>query len=117
MLYLCMTEFKVGKNVFICHGKAIPKDIAERAPRYSCTSRTNNCRMVSWVERADIPHRCNVDSCILHRVYLTDRIWKIGLKLVFYEECKRFLKTKFPTDIVQYILKKCFDRKQIKINS
>ena len=111
-MYLCMSEIRVGRDTTITHGKALTKDTAESAA--ADAYRTNICSIVSWVERADIPHKCNVYSCTLNRIYLTNKLWGVALKLVLYDECNRFLYTKLPNDIVLYILEKCFCRKRLR---
>lgn len=108
-----MTEVTVGQNSFICHGKSISKYSAEYGTKES--KKDMSYKTFSWVARADEPHKCNVYPCILNRIYLKNKLWDIGLKLMLYEECKKFLYTKVPNDIVLCILEKCFHRKQIKV--
>ena len=111
-----MTEITLGQKITIAHGKALSKDIAETKAKYSYRDPIGNYQVVSWVARADTPHKCDVQSCILKRVYLKNKMWGIGAKLMLYEDCKRFLYTKVPRDIVIYILEKCFCKKRIKYN-
>lgn len=111
-----MTEVTVGQNIFIFHGKAIPKYSAEFGTEHSNYIKDINYSTFSWVARADTPHKCDVNPCILNRVYLKNKLWDIGVKLMLYEECKKFLYTKVPRDIVLYILEKCFCKKRIKFN-
>lgn len=110
-----MTKIVSGQNVTITHGKALLKNEAELSVKYQ-NNNYNTFSCLSWVTRADTPHDCTVQSCILNRIYLKNKLWDIGIKLMLYQECKRFLYTKLPRDIVIYILKKCFHRKQIKYN-
>ena len=114
-MYLCMTEVTFGQNSFICHGKAITKNAANCAVKRPNYIENINYSTFSWVARADTPHKCDVNPCILNRIYLKNKLWDIGIKLMLYEECKKFLYTKVPHDIVLYILEKCFHRKQIKV--
>jgi len=112
-----MTEITLGQKITIAHGKALSKDIAESKAKYSYSDPIGNCRLVSWVARADTPHKCDVQSCILKRVYLKNKLRGLGEKLMLYEEYKKFLYTKLPRDIVIYILEKCFCKKRIKYNN
>ena len=116
-MYLCMTEITLGQKIAIAHGKALPKDIAENNAKYSYRDPIVPYRVVSWVARADTPHKCDVQSCILNRVYLKNKMRRICEKLMLYEECKKFLYTKVPNDIITYIMEKCFCKKQIKFNN
>jgi len=109
--YLCMTKIVSGQNLTITHGKALLKDQAEIAVK------NQNNDYISWVARADTPHECTVRPCILKRIYLRHKLQDIGVKRMLYEECKRFLYTKVPSDIVIYILEKCFCKKRLKYNN
>ena len=111
-----MTKISKGRNSTITHGKALLKNEAEIAVKYQSYDDYNTVSWISWVARADTPHKCTVNPCILNRVYLKNKIWDIGVKMMLYEKCKRFLYTKVPLDIVIYILEKCFCKKQIKYN-
>ena len=111
-----MTEVSVGQNRFICHGKSISKYSAESFNKNTTYIKDINYSTFSWVARADTPHKCDVNPCILNRIYLKNKLWDIGLKLILYEECKKFLYTKVPHDIVLYIMEKCFCKKRIKYN-
>ena len=111
-----MTQIVSGQNITITHGKALLKNEAEIAVKNQNNDYdTFSC--LSWVARADTPHECDVRSCILKRIYLRHKLWGIGVKRMLYEECKRFLYTKLPRDIVIYILEKCFCKKRIKYNN
>jgi len=112
--YLCMTKILSNQISTITHGKALLKNQAENAVNYMRNDYAVSS--ISWVARADTPHECTVRSCILKRIYLRHKLWDIGVKRMLYEECKRFLYTKLPRDIVIYILEKCFCKKQIKYN-
>ena len=117
-MHFCMSDIEVGQDKYIIHGKALTKSIAEGAAELSVTtSERNNCRIVSWIESAAIPHKCDVESCPLNRVYLRNKIWGIGEKMLLYTESKNFLETKLPNDIVLYILEKCFCRKRLRYSS
>jgi hypothetical protein len=108
-----MSEIGVGQDTYITHGKALKKCISESATK---TNKIWNCRIVMWDERADTPHKCDVESCILNRIYLRNKIWGIGEKMLLYKESKSFLDSKLPNDIVLYILEKCFCRKRLRYN-
>lgn len=114
-MFLCMTRIASNKNITITHGKALLKNEAEIAVKYQKND-YDTFSSISWVARADTPHECTVRPCILKRIYLRHKLWDIGVKRMLYEECKRFLYTKVPRDIVIYILEKCFCKKRIKYN-
>ena len=113
-MYLCMSEIRVGQNIHITHGKALTKYIAERAAAFTDIKHGGHCRIISWVEKADTPHKCDVQECTLNSIYLRNKMWGLGIKLLLYNECKKFLESKLPVDIVLYIMEKCFCRKQLK---
>ena len=128
MLFLFMTEISNRPNT-ICHGKALSKDICDNDNEYYNNSYINNSRVISWVqsvdnhntyynnsygnyrtiswvERADKPHKCNVNECPLNRLYIRNKFWGIGVKALFYYECEKILKKYLPNDIVLLILDK-----------
>lgn len=115
-MYLCMTKIVSGKNLTITHGKALLKNEAEIAVKYP-NNDYNTFSCLSWVARADTPHECTVRPCILKRIYLRHKLFDICVKRMLYEECKRFLGTKVPRDIVIYILEKSFCKKRLKYNN
>ena len=110
-----MTKILSNQISTITHGKALLKNEAENALKFKHNDYAFSS--ISWVARADTPHECNVRSCILKRIYLRHKLWDIGVKRILYEECKRFLYTKLPRDIVIYIMEKCFCKKRIKYNN
>ena len=115
-MYLCMTKIVSGQNLTITHGKALLKNKAEIAVDYQ-NNNDYTFSSLTWVAKADTPHECTVRPCILKRIYLRHKLWDICVKLMLYDECKRFLATKIPRDIVIYILEKCFCKKRLKYNN
>ena len=109
-MYFCMSEIKIGQNLNIIHGEPLIKDSAEKAALNSNYA-YNKCQLVSWTERADTPHRCQVFSCKLNRIYFRNKLYAISIKLMLYDVCKKVLEKRFPEDIVLYIIKKCFSKK------
>ena len=109
-MYFCMTELKIGQHLNIIHGEPLIKKSAESAALQS-NYVYNACRLVSWVERSDTPHRCDVFSCKLNRIYFRNKLHEISIKLMLYDVCKKVLGKRLPEDIVLYIMKKCFTKK------
>jgi hypothetical protein len=109
-MYFCMTELKIGQHSNIIHGEPLLKNSAENAALQS-NYVYNTCRIVSWVEKADTPHRCDVFSCKLNRIYFRNKLHTISIKLMLYDVCKKVLEKRLPDDIVLYIMKKCFYKK------
>ena len=60
-MYLCMTKIVSGQNVTITHGKALLKNDAEIPVKYQ-NNNSNTVSCLSWVSRADTPHKCSVRS-------------------------------------------------------
>ena len=104
-MYLCMTKITENKSIIIVHGRALSKKRAKACVdlKYYRTG----CEVISWVARADKPHKCDVRFCKLYRIY---NFWKIGVKGLLYYECMKVLKKFIPDDIVLYILKLCFSK-------
>lgn len=110
-MYFCMSNIIINNKTTITHGKALKKKyIAESflILDYNYNYANKGYFIKSWINRADKPHKCNVDSCPLFKMYLRDKFWKIGIRVLMYNECKKILKRHLPNDIVLFILKKCF---------
>ena len=105
-MYFCMSKIIIDNKTSITHGKALQKNIAESFSRFDYNY--VDYFITSWIYRADKPHKCNVESCPLFKMYLRDKLWKIGTRGLVYNECKKILKRHLPNDIVLFILKKCF---------
>ena len=105
-MFFCMSKIIKDNKTFVIHGKGLKKNIAESASKIDYQG--IDYQIISWVDRVDKPHICNVESCPLFRMYLTDKFWKIGIRVLMYNECKKILKRHLPNDIVLFILKKCF---------
>jgi hypothetical protein len=101
-----MSKIIIDNKTTITHGKALKKYIADSFSTLDYNYL--NYFITSWTDRADKPHKCNVDSCPLFKMYLRDKFWKIGTIGLVYNESKKFLKRHLPNDIVLFILKKCF---------
>ncbi len=107
-MYFCMSKIIIDNKTTITHGKGLPKCIAESFSRLDYNYVNEDYFITSWIYRADKPHKCNVDSCPLFKMYLRDKFWKIGNRGLVYNESKKILKRHLPNDIVLLILKKCF---------
>ena len=105
-MYFCMSKVMTKNKINVIHGKVLSKDIAEYFAGKDYFY--NGYHMISWIEKADKPHKCNVDLCPLHRLYFRNKFLTLGSKILMYEEAKKVLKKTLPDDIVIYILKKCF---------
>jgi hypothetical protein len=105
-----MSKVMTKNKINVIHGKVLSKDIAEYFAGKDYFY--NGYHMISWIEKADTPHKCNVDLCPLHRLYFRNKFLTLGSKILMYEEAKKVLKKvlkkTLPDDIVIYILKKCF---------
>lgn len=97
-----MSKVITKNKVTITHGEALTKDIAQYFANKDYFY--NGYHIMSWIEREDNPHKCNVDLCPLHRLYLKNKFSTLCSKLLIYEESKKVLKTFLPDDIVIYIL-------------
>lgn len=107
-MYFCMSKIIINNKTTITHGKALKKCIADSVSRLDYNYLNQDYFITSWIDRADKPHKCNVDSCPLFKMYLRDKFWKIGTRGLVYNESKKILKRYLPNDIVLFILKKCF---------
>ena len=105
-MYFCMSKIMTKNKVTVTHGKALTKDIAEYFAGKDYFY--NGYHIMSWIERVDKPHKCNVDLCPLHQLYFKNKFSTLCSKLLIYEESKKMLKKILPDDIVIYILQKCF---------
>ena len=103
-MYFFMSKIISNNKINIIHGKPLEKDVAEFFATGDCFC----YNMISWIEKADKPHKCNIDLCPLHRLYFKNKFLTLVSKILMYEECKKVLKKVFPDDIVIYILQKCF---------
>ena len=103
-----MSQINFNNNSKVIHGKPYDKDVALSIANSERKNLYINCTITTSIVRADTPHKCNIESCPLFRLYLRDIFWKISLKARMYYECKKVLKKNLPDDIVTYILKKCF---------
>ena len=103
-MYFFMSKIISNNKINIIHGKPLEKDVAEFFATGDCFC----YNMISWIEKSDKPHKCNIDLCPLHRLYFKNKFLTLVSKILMYEECKKVLKKVFPDDIVIYILKKCF---------
>ena len=110
-MYLCMTKITqtTTNKSTIVHGRALSKERARTCVdmKYYKTGR----EVISWIARADKPHKCDVKFCNLYRIYLKNNFWKIGVKGLLYYECIKVLKNFIPDDIVFYILNLSFYKK------
>lgn len=110
-MYFCMSKVITNNKTSVSHGKGLTKDVAEYFA--SKDYFYNGYHIISWIERADKPHKCNVDLCPLHRLYFKNKFLTLGSKVLMYEECKKVLEKILPNDIVIYILQKCFCNKRL----
>ena len=110
-MYFCMSKVMTKNKVNVIHGEALTKDIAEYFAGKDYFY--NGYHMMSWIERSDKPHKCNVNLCPLHRLYFKNKFLTLGAKVLMYEQCKKVLEQILPDDIVIFILKKCFCNKPI----
>ena len=108
MKYLCMSKINFSGNYSVVHGKTFDKDVASSIASIDYSKIYPNCNIVSWIARADEPHKCVSEGCPLFRLYLRDRFWKIGMKAMIYYESKKVLEKYLPADIVTYVLEKIF---------
>jgi len=99
-----MSKVMTKNKVNIIHGEALTKDIAEYFAGKDYFY--NGYHIMSWIERADEPHKCNVDLCPLHRLYFKNKFSTLVSKLLIYEESKKVLEKILPNEIVIYILQK-----------
>ena len=107
-MYFFMSKIMTKNKVTVTHGKALTKDIAEYFAGKDYFYNGYHIMSLSWIERVDKPHKCNVDLCPLHRLYFKNKFSTLCSKLLMYEESKKMLKKILPDDIVIYILQKCF---------
>jgi hypothetical protein len=101
-----MSRVMTKNKINVSHGKGLTKDVAEYFA--SKDYFYNGYHIISWIERADKPHKCNVDLCPLHRLYFKNKFLKLCSKVLIYEESKKVLQKILPDDIVICILQKCF---------
>ena len=114
-MFFCMSKIINDNKTFVSHGKGLNKNIADSACEVSNDKSARaidyldrGYKVISWIDRADKPHKCNIESCPLFRLYLRDKFWTIGFRALMYNESKKILTKYLPNDIVIFILKKCF---------
>lgn len=103
-MYFCMSQINCNNKSTIIHGKILPKDIAEIIANMNYNKKYLECKIISSVVKADIPHKCDVARCPFFRLYLRNKFWNIGFKALLYYESKQILEKHLPSDIVVYIL-------------
>lgn len=103
-MYFCMSQINCNNKSSIIHGKVLPKDVAENIANMNYNKIYLECKIISSVVKADIPHKCDVARCPLFQLYLRDKFWNIGFKALLYYESKQILEKHLPSDIVVYIL-------------
>jgi hypothetical protein len=111
-----MSKINFAGKQSIVHGKTFDKEVAYSIAKIEYSKLYLNCNIISWIARADKPHRCDTEGCPLFRLYLRDRFWKIGMKAMIYYESKKALEKYLPADIVTYILENFFHDNIIKFN-
>ena len=105
-MYFFMSKIMTKNKVTVTHGKALTKDIAEYFAGKDYFY--NGYHIMSWIERVDKPHKCNVNLCPLNHLYFKNKFLTLCAKVLMYEQCKKVLEQILPDDIVIYILKKSF---------
>jgi hypothetical protein len=100
-----MTKIIRNNKETITHGKSVSKKIADFFASGDCFYHEDRYTMMSWIEKANKPHKCDVHLCPLYHLYVKNKFLTISAKLLLYEESKKVLENIFPSDIVIYILK------------
>jgi hypothetical protein len=96
-----MSRVKTATREWVGHGAPITHGIALA---YEGGYSGEECDVLTWAARADVPHKCDVDGCRLYRRYLRARLRYLFEKSLLITQSRAALRRRLPDELVDKIL-------------